>query len=165
MTDGITIDRFAESYRWRGLAEMFVFGNLGMLIGWWADVGFGPIIRDGVCLCCCTKSGGGHRSAAIRQLDELRHAARFTPDVAAPRRLARGWTFPRHAGRHVRGDAGGGILPFKLVVVDPIRHFYLAAAALGVAMSLGMLLACEAWRKIFTRAPAPNREPVGAVEA
>lgn len=27
-------------------------GNLGMLIGWWMDAGFGPVMRDGVCLCC-----------------------------------------------------------------------------------------------------------------
>lgn len=27
-------------------------GNLGMLIGWWADAGFGPVMREGVCLCC-----------------------------------------------------------------------------------------------------------------
>src|SRR5262249_40019679 len=27
-------------------------GNLGMLVGWWMDAGFGPVMRDGVCLCC-----------------------------------------------------------------------------------------------------------------
>lgn len=27
-------------------------GNLGMLIGWWIDAGWGPVMRDGVCLCC-----------------------------------------------------------------------------------------------------------------
>jgi hypothetical protein len=53
----------------------------------------------------------------------------------------------------------------KLVVIDPIRHFYLSAAALAVAMSLGMLLACETWRKTFARPAAPTREPVDAVEA
>lgn len=30
--------------------------NLAMLLGWWADAGFGPVMRDGVCLCC-----SGHR--------------------------------------------------------------------------------------------------------
>ena len=30
--------------------------NLAMLVGWWADAGFGPVIREGVCLCC-----SGHR--------------------------------------------------------------------------------------------------------
>jgi hypothetical protein len=27
-------------------------GNLGMLLGWWVDAGFGPVMREGVCLCC-----------------------------------------------------------------------------------------------------------------
>src|SRR5262249_16999372 len=53
----------------------------------------------------------------------------------------------------------------KLVVLDPGRHFYLSVASLAIAMSLGMLLACEIWRKVFIRpAPAPT-EPVGAVQA
>ena len=30
--------------------------NLAMLLGWWADAGFGPVMREGVCLCC-----SGHR--------------------------------------------------------------------------------------------------------
>lgn len=30
--------------------------NLAMLVGWWADAGFGPVMREGVCLCC-----SGHR--------------------------------------------------------------------------------------------------------
>ncbi len=27
-------------------------GNLLMLVGWWVDAGFGPVMREGVCLCC-----------------------------------------------------------------------------------------------------------------
>jgi len=27
-------------------------GNLGMVLGWWVEAGFGPVMRDGVCLCC-----------------------------------------------------------------------------------------------------------------
>ena len=30
--------------------------NLAMLAGWWADAGFGQVMREGVCLCC-----SGHR--------------------------------------------------------------------------------------------------------
>lgn len=39
-----------------GLSRMFLgmvgIGGLLMLIGWWMDAGFGPVMRDGVCLCC-----------------------------------------------------------------------------------------------------------------
>ena len=165
LPDGRSSDRFAESYRWRGLAEMFAFGNLGMLLGWWADVGFGPIIRDGVCLCCCTKSG-----AAIGLL-QFANWMNFGMLLGSLPMWPRGgdWRAVGHFLSMLGGMFGamlaGEYFLSKLVVLDPIRHFYFAAAAMGVAMSLGMLLACEAWRKIFTPRPVPSREPVGAVEA
>lgn len=41
---------------------MLTVGNLGMVLGWWADAGWAPAIRDGVCLCGCQKS---HFGAAL----------------------------------------------------------------------------------------------------
>jgi len=38
---------------------MVAVGNLGMVLGWWADAGWAPAIRDGVCLCGCQKSHFG----------------------------------------------------------------------------------------------------------
>lgn len=40
-----------HAFAWMCLA-MAGPGNLGMLIGWWADAGFAPVMREGVCLCC-----------------------------------------------------------------------------------------------------------------
>jgi hypothetical protein len=41
---------------WRSIARMSLVmlgpGNLGMLLGWWVDAGFGPVMREAVCLCC-----------------------------------------------------------------------------------------------------------------
>ncbi|MEM9444573.1 MAG: cation-translocating P-type ATPase [Verrucomicrobiota bacterium] len=37
---------------------MLSLGNLGMLLGWVVDSGFGPVIQDGLCLCGCTKTEG-----------------------------------------------------------------------------------------------------------
>jgi hypothetical protein len=38
-------------------------GNVGMLLGWWMDAGFGPVMKEGVCLCCSARhyfgSSGG----------------------------------------------------------------------------------------------------------
>ncbi len=165
LVDGMKSDRFDESYRWRGLAEMFAFGNLGMLVGWWADVGFGPIIRDGVCLCCVSNSGAG---LSLWQFVNWMNFGMLLGAVAMwPRRAD--WRAIGHFVAMLAGMFGAMFAAeyflSKLVVVNPIRHFYLAAAALAVAMSLGMLLACEAWRKIFSRPAEPGREPVGAVEA
>ncbi|MDX6766713.1 MAG: cation-translocating P-type ATPase [Candidatus Methylacidiphilales bacterium] len=33
---------------------MVVAGNAGMLAGWWGDAGWGPAVRDGLCLCGCS---------------------------------------------------------------------------------------------------------------
>jgi hypothetical protein len=165
LASGTTSDRFDEAYRWRGLAEMFAFGNLGMLLGWWADAGFGPIIRDGVCLCCYTKSGVGF--SLLQYANWMNFGMLLGSLPMWPRRGD--WRATGHFVAMLGGMFGAMLAVeyflSKLVVVDPIRHFYFAAAALAVAMSLGMLLACEAWRKIFNRRPATDREPVGAVEA
>jgi heavy metal translocating P-type ATPase len=37
---------------WRMSLGMLGTGNLMMLVGWWADAGFGPVMAKGVCLCC-----------------------------------------------------------------------------------------------------------------
>jgi len=45
------------STRWAPMVwGMLGPANLAMLVGWWADAGFGPVMREGVCLCC-----SGHR--------------------------------------------------------------------------------------------------------
>lgn len=39
-------------------AGMLVLGNLGMLLGWWADAGFAQLVRDGACPCCSAEGSG-----------------------------------------------------------------------------------------------------------
>ena len=160
-------DRFAEAYRWRGLAEMFAFGNLAMLLGWWADAGFGPIIRDGVCLCPCPGFGTG----LLHFVNWMNLGMLIGSLSMWPR--GGDWRAFGHFAVMLTGMFLGMIaveqFMSKLVVVDPVRHFYLAAAAVAVAMGLGMLLACEAWRRLFPRrAVGANNESAasgGPVEA
>lgn len=164
-----TSDRFAEAYRWRGLTEMFAFGNLAMLVGWWADADFGPIIRDGVCLCPCP------RLALGAGLLHLANWMNFGMLVGSLSMWPRGgdWRAFGHflvmlVGMFVGMFAVESFMS-KLVVIDPVRHFYLAAASMAVAMGLGMLLACEAWRRTFARravdASVEAATPAGPVEA
>lgn len=57
------------AWNWRGwwavrpyrasFVAMLAVGNLGMLLGWWADAGWAPAIREGVCLCGCQESHFG----------------------------------------------------------------------------------------------------------
>lgn len=153
----VPIDRFAESYRWRGVAEMFAFGNLAMLIGWWADAGFGPIIRDGVCLCGCPKSSMGSGLLHLFTWMNLGMLLGSLP------------MWPRRADANALGHFGVMLLGMfagmvaaewvmaRFVPLDPQRHFFLTAAAIAIAMGLGMLLACEAWRRFAApRLPSPS---------
>lgn len=53
---GVAAFRASKSGRTNPVAAMALAmlgpGNAGMLAGWWADAGFAPVMRDGVCLCC-----------------------------------------------------------------------------------------------------------------
>jgi hypothetical protein len=51
--------RWAMLPRRAAFVAMLAVGNLGMLLGWWADAGWAPAIREGVCLCGCQKSHFG----------------------------------------------------------------------------------------------------------
>lgn len=42
---------------------MVTLGNAGMIAGWWGDAGWGPAVREGMCLCGCT---AGHFVDALK---------------------------------------------------------------------------------------------------
>jgi heavy metal translocating P-type ATPase len=49
----VSTARLGFSVNWLEMVlAMLGPGNLGMLAGWWVDAGFGPVLREGVCLCC-----------------------------------------------------------------------------------------------------------------
>ncbi len=155
-------DRFAASYRWRGLAEMFAFGNAAMLLGWWGDAGFGAIIRDGVCLCGCPKSNMG---SGLMHVFTWMNAGMLLGSLPMwprqPDRRALGHFGTMLAGMFA-GMVGAEWVMAHFVPVDPQRHFFLTATAIAVAMGLGMLLACEAWRRLV---PVPSHAALGASES
>jgi hypothetical protein len=46
-------------FKGRSLALMASMGTLAMLVGWFSDAGFRPLVGAGVCLCGCTDSLAG----------------------------------------------------------------------------------------------------------
>lgn len=138
-----------------GLA-MFGLGGLLMLGGWWADAGFAAVVREGVCLCGCAKSdmgwglllpwnwmGAGMLLAAVPTY--------FLETPLAGGRFGR-WSCWLSG---VVGMFFGMELAAFFMAWLPVRaagvHFFATYAAMVLGMSLGMILACEIWRR-FGRA-------------
>lgn len=145
-----TADRFGGEARWRGLAEMFAFGNAAMLLGWWADAGFrGPLALGPGC-------GGLHDG--LHALSWMNAGMLLGSLAMLPRRWD--WNAAGHfavmlAGMFLGMFASGWVMA-HLPTGDPQRAFFLHAGAMCVSMLLGMLVACESWQRLTRRA-----EPAG----
>lgn len=137
------------------LLGMLVLGQVGMLVGWAADAGFGPVVKDGVCLCGCPRSpfGWGAVSLGWMQGGMLLASlpALFVPSAAVP-----GWIKGQRGRFVVHGIlclagmfVGMELAALALVglpVVEARLHFAVTASAMAGGMLLGMLGACRAYR-------------------
>lgn len=131
------------------MAGMFSFGAVGMVAGWMMDAGWGPIVRDGVCLCGCAKSvlGLGIVSPfnwmhGLMGLGCLPAAAMLAGD-GAPTRA--GWA---RFGRNTFFCLAGMLLGMQATVwmmslvrvAQPQIHFFLTFAGMSLGMFAGMLV-------------------------
>lgn len=138
-------DRFGGEARWRGLAEMFAFGNALMLLGWWADAGFDRLSAG----CECTRGG-------LNLLTWMNAGMLLGSFTMLPRRWDANAT--GHFAVMLLGMFAGMFAASALMALFPAldeqRQFFLAAGAMCVAMLLGMLLACEGWQRLTRRGGA-----------
>ena len=136
----------------RMVAGMLGTGNLAMLIGWWVDAGWGPVMREGVCLCCRShayfEAGGRIPWMWVGML-----AGGMPWMRSILRRQGRGWRWVLAAVALVLGMlvgmAWGGGTAVRWLVPGSPWQFTLAWAGMTVGMLLGMGLVCvglEAWR-------------------
>lgn len=135
---------------------MFSLGGLFMLIGWWADSGFAAVVRDGVCLCGCPDSGMGWGLLFKANWMTLGMVAAALPTLGFER-LAKS---ARPVLCWLAGLIGMllGMELFGLVMaLLPVStasagiHFFATYATMVLGMSLGMLIACEAVRKLVNQ--------------
>ncbi|MBN8246851.1 MAG: cation-translocating P-type ATPase [Verrucomicrobia bacterium] len=128
-------------------------GNLGMLIGWWADAGFGPVMRDGVCLCCqshhyFTLAGG------VPWMD-LGMLAAGLPAMgsavgALPGRLPRWGLLALSAAGMVLGMGWGAELALRWAGPGHPLQFLIALAGMTAGMLIGMFFACAAGEALLS---------------
>jgi len=122
-------------------------GNLGMLAGWWVDAGFGPVMRDGVCLCCqshhyFTLAGGvpwmdlGMLAAGL--------PAMWPAAARLPGRLPRWGLLALSAAGMVLGMAWGANLVLGWAGPGHPAQFLIAFAGMTGGMLVGMFFACAA---------------------
>ena len=134
---------------------MFSVGGLAMLAGWWADAGFGAVVRNGVCLCGCIDSNMGAGLLGKVSWMEAGMFAAAVPGLFVERDVIR--SFPRRFWCWTAGLVGmllgmqiAVLVLAGLPVTAASAQFFLTFAAMVTGMCLGMLAGCE-MAKLFGR--------------
>lgn len=137
---------------------MFSVGGLAMLAGWWADAGFGAVVRDGICLCGCPDSTLGLGLLGRITWMEAGMFAAAVPGLFLEREVVKG--FSRRLWCWLAGLVGmliGMQLAALVLAGLPVdaqsasAQFFLTYAAMVTGMCMGMLTACEGARRLLPR--------------
>jgi magnesium-transporting ATPase (P-type) len=140
---------------WQMSASMLSLGNLGMLLGWWADAKFRPVLRAGACLCGCAKSNLGQGLVAHWN---WMHTGMAVASLGAMLLVREdGWGLRHWKGRLAHaifsvigmtlGMHGAAVLMGLLGILRPAQlHFFLSYGAMTTGMLLGMFASCALWR-------------------
>ena len=116
-----------------------------MLLGWWADVRFGPILRDRICWCSCVDI---HRGWGLPDVKTWMYGGMLASSLLM---LPARWSisaFGRFLSMLPGMFAGMFISEYFLagtVPGDPRAHFLTTIASNAIAMTAGMWLACAGW--------------------
>lgn len=137
-----------RSYASSCTVAMLALGNVGMLVGWMADFGFGPLIRADVCLCGCWGSAlgqgliagpswmqAGMLIACVPSLCWIRPTPAFL-DAATKRR----WHWAAHVVLSPVGMLLGMLAAAGAFAAVPVQSPALHLIATFLLMSAGMAL-------------------------
>lgn len=146
---------------WKGiptvtfLLGMVALGNVGMLAGWVVEAGFGPVVREGICLCGCPKSPMGWGLVGFGPMQAGMLLASL-PALLIPSAGVPAWCkgsqgrFWLHGLLCLLGMIVGmelvGVVLAGLPMLPPRIHFAVTAGAMMVGMVLGMVVACRVFR-------------------
>ncbi|MEM1058976.1 MAG: cation-translocating P-type ATPase [Verrucomicrobiota bacterium] len=142
--------QWRQSLNLQMLWSMLAVGNLGMLFGWSADLGFRSVVAGDTVHCACCLGGhlgflnwmyGGMVLAGLPAM-----ALVTTDRLRAAGRGAR-W---RHAAWGLVGMVGGMVAGMEAAATFSLAHpqaqFFLILGAMVGGMLIGMFLACWAWQ-------------------
>jgi P-type Cu+ transporter len=127
---------------------MFGAGGLAMLIGWWADAGFGAVVRNGVCLCNCADSTMGLGIfATLNWMDVsmvLASAQVFLIERAGSRGVV---CWVAGVGGMLVGMEVAAWVMAMLPPTHPQGQFFATYGAMMLGMCAGMVAVCGALRR------------------
>ncbi len=127
---------------------MFTVGGLAMLGGWWADAGFAPIVRQGVCLCGCATSNMGLGLFARVNWMDVSMLAASVPAVFIERGQTGRWScWLAGVFGMLLGMEAAAWLMALIPVAAPQVAFFATYGAMMFGMCLGMILACGGWQR------------------
>lgn len=146
--------------RWNQQAEMalgmFSLGGVAMLLGWWADAGLAPVVRNGVCLCGCAESAMGFGLfAKINWMTGGMVAASVPAFFINTDRISR----RAHRVLHWLAGLFGMLLGMEtamwlmaqLPTTLPQVHFFATYGAMAFGMLTGMYAACTTSKRLLAR--------------
>jgi hypothetical protein len=137
---------------------MFSVGGLAMLAGWWADAGFAAVVRNGVCLCGCAQSNMGLGLLAKFTWMDAGMLLAALPglflekDVFRPL-SSRAWCWVAGLiGMFLGMEVGAMVLAgLPIDANSASAQFFLTYASMVIGMCFGMLVGCEAARRLVAR--------------
>jgi hypothetical protein len=162
---GIAIARFrtrsVELSRYATMIfTMLALGNWGMLLGWWADAGFAPVMRSGICLCCRTHDYFTVTTFKTPWMYLGMLVFGLPPMLAVPLparlRPGRFWTGLVSGVGMIVGMAWGASLALRWAGPMHPQQFLIALAGMTLGMLAGMIFACELARASLTKGPEGN---------
>ncbi|MHB8519521.1 MAG: heavy metal translocating P-type ATPase [Limisphaerales bacterium] len=125
-------------------------GNWGMLLGWWIDAGFSPVVQNGVCLCCTAHHYFGAGGFKIPWMYVGMLIFGLPPMLGDPTARARGpgrfWLAMLSGVGMVVGMVYGGDLAARWAA--PTDSFLPALAGMTAGMLLGMFCGCDLGRVV-----------------
>jgi hypothetical protein len=141
------------SYPTVWILGMLALGNTGMLLGWSATAGWGPLVADGVCFCGCADSPFGeglvrwgpmHGGMLLASLPMIGLAVPGA--IQLPQRarwlLYNSAHFAVCALLMVAGMIGAAFLISGVLLPLPQLQFLFSLLTMNLGMILGMILSC-----------------------
>lgn len=122
-----------------------------MLAGWWVDAGWGPAVRDGICLCGCPDSTLGQGIFGRFNWMMAGMLAASVPMVFFEKSIRPRWVcgVVSMLGMVIGMELAMGAMTLIPVEQQPQVHFFATYSASIIGMCVGMLVACGGVRRFL----------------
>ncbi len=153
-------------YHWQMSVAMLAVGNWGMILGWWVEAGFAPVVGQHLMLGCCAHGSASSAQPAIpwMYIGMVLFSLPFM--VSRPER-GQTWLMPVIGGilstvGMVAGMAYGTSIGLALAGTARVSRFLWALGSMIAGMLIGMAIGCESGRAAAWLWNRPSRKQTTA---